>query len=171
MTNIHWVSSVTDAIIMLNTDLHNPKIRVKMSQREFLQSCSSTVVAQAYADKDLAVMYRSIRQSPLRISNTCQSQRKLYRLDVPVPASSASAGGATGGRAASRASVAPAAAPGHDSAAHGCWGAPWTGSFWEGGSRLGPLAMALATATLAVVVSVALMTLRPEVNPTAGLSS
>ena len=90
------------AIIMLNTDLHNPKIKTKMTMSEFVRSATSTVLADVFSTAELNRMYRSIKLAPLRICSPSVDQTKLRHLHLPPGvgprggASSSSSGVAAG---------------------------------------------------------------------------
>lgn len=55
------------SIIMLNTDLHNAQIKVKMNKRAYVHNVKSTVLADVYSDAELGRMFDSIQRAPLRI--------------------------------------------------------------------------------------------------------
>jgi len=76
------------AIIMLNTDLHNPKIKTKMTVREFVRSTTSTVLADVFSTTELHRMYYSIKRAPLRICSPSIDQSKLRHLHLPANAGS-----------------------------------------------------------------------------------
>lgn len=67
------------AVIMLNTDLHHPAIKNKMTADEFLRSARSTVLEDAVSDADLRRIYASVASKQLLICAP-QQQRTLSNL-------------------------------------------------------------------------------------------
>ena len=56
------------ALIMLNTDLHNPKIRPKMTEDAFVSSLRRTIIGDSIPEATARGHYRSVLQRPLRCS-------------------------------------------------------------------------------------------------------
>jgi len=74
------------AVIMLNTDLHHPAIKQKMTMEEFLTSTKRTVVVEVLDDDDLRRMYRSISRAPLRICTPREQRKRGGLLNLNLPA-------------------------------------------------------------------------------------
>jgi hypothetical protein len=70
------------AVIMLNTDLNNSKIRHKMKPHEFVRSARSTVLGTHYNEVDLLRIYESVASEPLRICSLEEQRRLSNLLDV-----------------------------------------------------------------------------------------
>jgi len=62
------VYTLTYAVIMLNTDLHNPAISPKMSAHEYVQSCHRCIPLRNMPADSLLAIYQSIVQEPLQIA-------------------------------------------------------------------------------------------------------
>lgn len=67
------------AVIMLNTDLHHPAIKSKMTPAEFILSTRRTVLGEAFSDADLNRIYESVATQQFLICSP-QLQRNLTNL-------------------------------------------------------------------------------------------
>jgi len=83
---ISYVYVLLYAIIMLNTDLHHPNIRHKMTMEDFVTSVKRTVVIDVLSEDELRRMYRRISRTPLRICNVRELVKRGGLLNLNVPA-------------------------------------------------------------------------------------
>jgi len=88
------------AVIMLNTDLHHPAIRTKMSAAEFVRSARSTVLGVSFRPSDLERIYASVAATPLAICASLGQQRALPNLLDQKARVAAAAVAATAGTSA-----------------------------------------------------------------------
>ena len=73
------------SIIMLNTDLHNPKIHPKITTPEFTTSCQRTALgAHPSAEAELQLIYDSIAASSLAIAPGQHSVSTIVRFRLRV---------------------------------------------------------------------------------------
>lgn len=76
------------AVIMLNTDLHNPKIKPKMTCDEFVRCTQNTVLRDTFSAAELQRIYHSIKRQALSICSSKLStpELKLQNLHLPPSA-------------------------------------------------------------------------------------
>lgn len=68
----------------LNTDLHNPAIKPKMTCAEFVRSTQSTVLRNTFSSMELSRIYRSIAAQALSICPANRTPRELHLKNLHV---------------------------------------------------------------------------------------
>ena len=62
------------AIILLNSDLHNPSVPRHMTQDEFVHNLRPSITPKELSDSQLAEFYHDIRQNPLSFNSSASDQ-------------------------------------------------------------------------------------------------
>jgi len=62
------------AIILLNSDIHNPNVYKHMTQEEFIQNIRPSISNTELTDMQLGEIYRDIRQTPISFNSSASDQ-------------------------------------------------------------------------------------------------
>ncbi|KAK8885009.1 hypothetical protein M9Y10_044137 [Tritrichomonas musculus] len=71
------------ALILLNSDQHNPNMTHKMSSRDFIDNVRGALKPEDVSDSKLLSMYEDIKQNPLQFGETVDGGSEFLALSAP----------------------------------------------------------------------------------------
>lgn len=71
------------AIILLNSDQHNPNMTHKMSSRDFIENIRGALKPEDISDSKLLSMYEDIKQNPLQFGESADGGSEFLALSAP----------------------------------------------------------------------------------------